>query len=337
MKVSRKDLLQVLSAVQAGLATKEILEQSTSFVFADGFVYTYNDEIAISAPIDVDFEGAVQAAEFLKLLNKTPDTEIDLEATDAGLVVKSKKYTATIKLAAKILLPIDKLDIPDKWSKLPSDFAKAVGFCLFSVSTDMTKPALTCIHAFDNRVESTDNYRLTIRKFDKKYFKEPLLIPANAAKELTSFNATQYSAADGWIHFSTDDDVVFSCRTYLELAFPILEKVIELKNPGELKFPADVEEALERTSIFSASALQIEQHITVSLDDKLLTLEGSGDAGKIKETARVRYKGDPCSFKINPGFLSTILKLKSTALVGDSKLRFDDDTFTHVVALMQNV
>ena len=334
MKANRKKLLADLSLVKAGLATKEVLEQSTSFVFQGGFVYTYNDEIAISHPVDIDVTGALRAKEFLALLNKTADAELDLVTTDAGLEVKGKKYTATIKLSAEILLPINELEIPTEWDPLPKNFGAAVKFCLFSVSKDMTKPALTCIHAFADKVESSDNHRLTIRYFAKPFFKEPLLIPANAAKELVGFGAISYKACGGWLHFCSENDTVFSCRTYDDLLFPSLEKVIELEDSGEVKFPEDMQETLGRASIFSESQLKLDQRIKVGLDGKNLTIEGQGDAGKIKETARVRYTGEPCHFYINPDFLASVLKLKSSALVGADRLLFEDDEFIHVVALL---
>ena len=47
MKINRKDLIKVLKKVQPGLASQEIIEQSGAFVFTDGRVFTYNDEIAV--------------------------------------------------------------------------------------------------------------------------------------------------------------------------------------------------------------------------------------------------------------------------------------------------
>ena len=56
MEVNREGLLEILQRVQPALADVEMLEQSRSFVFTNERVYTYNDEIAISHPCQMDFE-----------------------------------------------------------------------------------------------------------------------------------------------------------------------------------------------------------------------------------------------------------------------------------------
>ncbi|GAG03362.1 unnamed protein product, partial [marine sediment metagenome] len=46
----RKDLLEALDKVQPGVDMQEVIEQSSSIVFDDDHLYSYNDEISISAP-----------------------------------------------------------------------------------------------------------------------------------------------------------------------------------------------------------------------------------------------------------------------------------------------
>ena len=76
MKINRQELLKALTAVKPGLTSVEILEQSTSFVFKKGRVYTYNDEIAISHPVDKSLSGVVSAKEFYELLNRYTDKQL---------------------------------------------------------------------------------------------------------------------------------------------------------------------------------------------------------------------------------------------------------------------
>ena len=80
MSTNRKDLLKVLQLVRPGLAAKEIIEQSTSFIFTKGQVIAYNDEISVSHPVvkGLDLDGAVQANELFALLNKLTDDTIEL-------------------------------------------------------------------------------------------------------------------------------------------------------------------------------------------------------------------------------------------------------------------
>ena len=46
MRVSREKLMQALEAVSPGLANRELIEQSSCFVFKSGMVMTFNDEVA---------------------------------------------------------------------------------------------------------------------------------------------------------------------------------------------------------------------------------------------------------------------------------------------------
>ena len=102
MKTNRTALLAILQAVKPGLANKEILEQSTSFIFAQGEVLTYNDEVAVRHPLpdDLPLEGAVQAKELFALPNKLKDDEISLETTENELLVSGQKTKAGIRLQA---------------------------------------------------------------------------------------------------------------------------------------------------------------------------------------------------------------------------------------------
>ena len=62
MKINKAELQTALEKVKPGLASRELIEQSTSFAFMGDRVVTYNDEISISHPVaGVDINGAVKA------------------------------------------------------------------------------------------------------------------------------------------------------------------------------------------------------------------------------------------------------------------------------------
>jgi len=51
IKVNRVELKEALERVRPGLASKDIIDQATSFAFLKDRVVTYNDEISISHPV----------------------------------------------------------------------------------------------------------------------------------------------------------------------------------------------------------------------------------------------------------------------------------------------
>ena len=59
--INRELFLEQLESVQPGLSTREIIEQSSCYVFRGGEVITFNDEIACSQKCDIGIEGAVRS------------------------------------------------------------------------------------------------------------------------------------------------------------------------------------------------------------------------------------------------------------------------------------
>ena len=82
MIINREELLKQLESVLPGLSTREIIEQSSCFIFKDETVNTYNDEIACSQKSVLKIEGAVQALPFISLLRKLKEEELEKETED---------------------------------------------------------------------------------------------------------------------------------------------------------------------------------------------------------------------------------------------------------------
>ena len=114
MKVNREQLLNQLEAVLPGLSTRELIEQSSCFVFKDGKVLTFNDEIACVQTCKIGIEGAVPAMPIVNLLRKMVEEEITiLPVNDGkGLRIKGKRKQATIPMEAEIQLPIEAWEKP---------------------------------------------------------------------------------------------------------------------------------------------------------------------------------------------------------------------------------
>lgn len=331
MKLNRKSLIAALQAVSVGLAKKEVIAQSTCFVFTeDGQVVTYNDEIAVSHPIKVGFTGAVAAKELLAILNKTKAEEIELELKSGELFFKGSRAKAGLRVQSDIELPITDLAQPEEsdWKKLPANFCEALSFCLFSVSKDQNKQLLTCVHIRGQFAESSDNFRVTVFDMGKdalKVFKKNFLVPAHAAKSVVSYKPVKYAMTEGWLHFKTDTGMQFSCRTFDE-DYPNVEKILNVKG-NKLQFPSKLGEIMDRASIFSEEA-----YVTISIEENKLTVSAEGLNGWFKEESRISYAGEATEFDIAPEFMKSIMKINDTAIVGEKLLKFEGEDFVHVVA-----
>ena len=336
MKLNRKLLLTALKAVKPGLGKSNEIDQATKFVFMEGMVCTYNDEVAVSHPLEVDFNGAVPGKEFYGAVDKLKTEEVELVVTGGELLVKGGQSKTIIRIESEITLPIIDLGMPedDEYNDLPETFAEAVSSCLFSVGKDQNKPLLTCLHVKGTRLESSDNQRVTRFEMGKKAkgcFPDELLIPAHAAKSIIDYKPVEYAVTDGWLHFRNADEAMFSCRVF-EDEYPDFTEY--LKEEGkEITFPDNLSEILDRAVVICDND---NKRVTVSLAANKLTISAEGVNGKFNEAVRVKYDGAGKDFDIHPEFMRTIMRHNKTAIIG-KLLHFKTENFQHVVNLLPSM
>jgi DNA polymerase III sliding clamp (beta) subunit (PCNA family) len=327
MKIKRAVLLEALKAVQPGLAAKELIAQSESFVFADNRVFTYNDEIAVSHPVALGINGAVRAKEFYALINKVKTEDISLEVKGGELLLTGSKAKAGLRIEHDVVLPLEQLGMPENWTELPEVFCKAVQACLFSASSNEQQIILTCVHVIENLVESCDNFRITQVDMGKETIADDMLIPALAARDIITHDPVEYAFTEGWIHFRNEKDVTFSCR-YIEGEYPDYTPFMDVDGI-EVELPDTLPAVLDRASIMGDG-----ERVTIILDQNELLVTTENEAGWFEETIDIAYTGEPVEFDIQPEFMKSILKMNGTTTIGENSIRFDSDNFVHVVKIM---
>jgi len=338
VKINRKELLAALEAVRPGLAARDLIEQSTAFVFRDARIYTYNDVVAVSHPCPAGLAGAVQSKELHALLTRLTDDDIEVETTADEMLVRGKRNKAGVALQAEITLPINEVGGKKTWTALPQGFAAAVKFVLFSAGADMTKPWSTAVHVAGHAVETCDNFRLTryllqVKKGVVSKIDADLLIPAAACTDLVKYAPTHYSADDQWIHFMNAAGTEFSCRIVAD-KFPDLSPFVDREWQHEVEFPVDTAEILERAQVFLVGDKNIQPVVSVKLSSGRLTVSAKGAAGWFEEVVRVVASKEAFEFLINPNALADMLPLlKDCELSADkSVLKFEGENFIHCCA-----
>ena len=332
MKIKRKVLLDALKAVQPGLASKELLEQSQSFIFTDGFVVTYNDEVAVSYPIDIDLEGAVVAKDFFGLVNKIKADEFELTIKGNELLLKGSKAKSGLRLEKKITLPIDAVGVPEEWIDLPDLFCDGINFCLFSASKNEAHAALTCLHINGDFIESCDNHRIT--RFDMGEgaglaFPTPLLVSASICKDIAASKPIEYGVTKGWLHFRNENEVTFSCRYYNNIDYPNFDEFLEVSGTP-FTFPAELHEVMDRAKVMSNG-----ERVTLILETKELIVTSENENGWFEESIECDCKCEPIEFDIQPEFMNSLLSFKGEITIGNGRLFFQNDEFIHVVKLLK--
>ncbi len=324
METSRQDLLTILEKVSPGLATAENIAQSASFVFTQGKVFTYNDEIAVGHLVDLDIEGAVSSKELLELLRRLKSKTIEIEIDNNEFLINSKRVKSGITMEQEILLPIEQLI--DGWGEdmygLPDKFMRGIKICLTSCASDNESVILSNVHMKGKFLESCDNYQMT--RFDLgEDSQEDLLIPAAACRYLIHYKVIQYFRTDGWIHFSDGEDLIFSCRV-IEDEYPDLDQFVET-NGKEITLPKELIEVMDRSNIFN-------QQVQINILKNWCKVRARSEAGWIEEKIRIKEKKD-IDFRIDSQMLKEILKVSNTLMVGKTSLKFNMPDFIHVIYL----
>lgn len=328
-----KEFLRILKVVKSAVANRELLEQSTSFVFKDGKIHAYNNEVAVAHPIDLSIEGAVAAKELYELLDKVEDDEIDIEKGGGQLLVKGKKFKAGITMQSEIVLPLDAMekDKSGEWSVLPAGFWQAVKFCLFSVGKSSIKPLLCYLCIEPHMIRSCDGFRLTQHSMEWNLPK--IFLSSVAAGEFAGHCPSEISLGENWIHFKDSAGAVFSSRT-LDGDYPDTDSILEVKGK-EIVFPSSMVEVLGRAEVLTEEGLNLERLVGVKLEGNQIVVSSESQVGWYSEKFKVEYDGDPVEFFINSLFFREILShLKKAEMSEDqSKMKFVGDNFVHVVAL----
>lgn len=343
MKINTKQLKGMLSNLQPGLSSSgDTTDQSSCFVFAGGKAHTYNDEVAVTAELDIGVEeGAVSAKELVSLVGKLKGEETEITWQDHEIRLTCGKARAGIKISSEIHMPLDEISLPTnkQWKPLTKEFRKGLKSCLFSASRDMSKEIITVVYCSGDSLRSTDNERATIYWIGDKCFKTPVLIPAEAGKLLVSYSDIRaYSDhQEGWLHFDVADGVVFSCRCLMlkkGQSYPEFSSHFEVKG-NSFSFPTDTKNLLDRAGVFIDVDFDQDKKVLISITGKgVMKIRAEGETGWFEETARIKgYSGKEASFSINPQYLQQILSSVESATIGDDRVLFKAEGFEHIVSI----
>lgn len=326
--MKKTEILKALKIVTPGLDIRGVIEQSASFVFTDGHVTTYNDEISISTPLDLPIEGAVVAKEFTAVLSKWKSDTVDISIKGNELILKTKKVKAGIPIETEITLPTDFLSKKMKFKKLPKELLRGLSVCLFSTAAENVSAIMNCVYIHGDSVLSSDDYRITLFKMDDEIpSKKPILLPAKVVRQLIKYNVVKYATDGDWLHFKEKGtDTIFSCRA-LSGEYPDLEGFLDVEG-DKLVLPQELDESLERSRIFSQT--DDSDLVTICMSGGKLKIKARNDHGWIEESMKIKSKAD-AEFQVSPGILRDIMKITLEGVIGEQAILFETEEFSHVI------
>jgi hypothetical protein len=335
MRINREEFLKQLESVLPGLSTKEIIEQSSCFIFKDKTVNTYNDEIACSQKSMLKIEGAVPAMPFISILRKLKEDELEISAGENNkgttLLIKAKQKQAGINMEQDILLPIDAVDKPKKWKKLPENFADAIAIVQPCAGTNDAQFAMTCVHITPKWIEACDNHQVTRFKV-KIDMNKPILIRRDSIKHLVPLEMIEFSETKHWIHFRNSSGLTLSCRHWLD-EYPSDGITQILKVAGTpLKLPKGLKEAVEKAEIFSSENVD-DGNVIVNIKKGKFKITGKGVSGWFTEIKKSKYDGASLQFTIPPKLLVELVQHYNECEVTENRLKVKGGKFVYVTVL----
>lgn len=324
MTISRKILLDSLKKAKPGIESgNAVLQGADAFIFHDGKVFTYNDSIAVSIPLEIDglvdegVEGSVHADEFFKILSKFSADEINFVVTENGSwLLKCGKAKVEMTLMnfdfSERLEGVTPDSKDESWIKLPEDFVEAIGSCkMLKNATPMSG-----IYFDGKDIVSTDGFQ--INRYNVKSDLPKFWISDSSANELLKFsNFKEIQKQGNWVHFRTEDGSIFSVKTLDANKFP-MEKLLKLMDTSQPKeddlnatFPEELFNAIDRADAF---AMDISDHSAIRLILSPEKIEVSSERSSGKYVEKVAWgegfdaKFDPITMYVDPTMMSFISK-----------------------------
>lgn len=335
MRVSREELLSGLEQVQPALAPRNLLEQSTSFIFKDGEVFTYDGEVACRTYCPIEgISVAVKAKPLLDYLRKLKEDEIEVILEDNELIFEAGREVVTYTVEHRIVLPISEVPHIKNRNYVPlnegfCDALSVVAACAAGKKEESF--AFRSVHLHPEWMEACD--RKQICRWDVgSGLSEPILIRASDAKKLAPLGVIKIYASDNWLHFKNTCGTQFSCRRYLE-SYPDCSKFLAVEGT-KLILPSSLQDTIKRAEVFSAENADEEKNILlVEINKKKLKIKSRSAVGSFSRTISLDYQGDPFSFLVSPEVLLKILQKGQEIEVSGNALKLQSVNYHYVTAI----
>jgi len=330
--LEKKDIIKALETIKPGIAgCNDLSEQSELVIFAKDRIFSFNDNISISYPLDTGLEGSIYANEFLKFVRKAPEKEIEisLDENQNQFIFKSGNVRAGFYI--KIVDP-PKLDAGENWDELPPNFSDALLFCYPTTETGSYTSALGSVQIIDGLVISCNNYQAS--KYQLTDCPVSGLIPSDSAKILSSFNPVAYQKGSGRLdHYKSEDGAIMSILS-AEDDYPT-DKVLGLfEAEGEpIELPENLKDVLERQEVMAFNEDNSTPVITINITENTMEFNAKNIKGWISETVTTSKNEKEFSFMINPITLKRVLGEIHDITVNESMLNIKSDIFSYAIAL----
>lgn len=331
--VSSSALLKQLQLISGVISTNTILPILEDFLFViqDNVlkVCATDLEISMSTQVNVDAKEsgkvAVPAKMLTDILKMLPEQPVTFDINKENYAIELTSDNGKYKLAGENPDDFPKLPEPEDTTSvsMPSEvLSEAIAKCLFAVSNDELRPAMTGILFELNPSEltfvSTDGHKLVryIRKDINIEESTKFIMPKKALNllknalpaEVTSVELSYEEEKNAFFSFN---DVNLSCRL-IDARFPDYSAVIPKDNPYLLTIDrATFQNSVRRTSIF-ANKMTNQVVLNIAGNSLQLSAQDLDFSNEASEKLDCEYEGENLKIGFNSKFLSEMLGVMDT-------------------------
>lgn len=318
--VNREQFLRALQEVKPGLSQRDILEQSASFVFRKGRVWTFNDEVLCSARsgLPKDLTAVVRAKLLLALVQKAEDESITITAEGEEFKLAGKKWKSGLASDKEVLLDLSKVEqpAPEDWFPVADDFCEAVQLVQECAGKDQQQFVLTCVHIHPKWVEASDNNQLA--RFNcKTGVKESVLVRRDSIKPVPQYDITKMAVAENWVHFQAGNGTRISITRFADQFYDLTEM---LSGDGvKVTLPKTLADLTDRAKLVSDETE--EDRVKVTLNADKVSVSARCDSGWFAAGQPAKYKGPKFSFLVSPKMLVSLVDKYPEAVIDTANYR----------------
>ena len=293
--LSKPALVEAMKKCLPGVEKgSSLIEGADTFLFTPGFVHTYNDAIAVSAP--VEYQGpeiSVKAVDFFRLVSKLNAPMVQAEIKDQKLVLTGGRTRATMTLTdpSKLKTYLDTLGLTEAaWADLPGGFEDGVKLCKMSCNTTPLRGiSIAPNSAGVSAVMATDSSRISMSPL-KGNMPQVWLDDPDIGEMMKLGEMVQYAIQGAWFHIKYKDGVVFSCKKKDHAQYPVtmmnqnLDACIAAPAINQGRLPKDLGEAVDRVSTMASGTTEKQGLIRLTFHQDGLELYArkvSGDAQEV--------------------------------------------------------
>lgn len=331
-KINRGELLASLGLVMPSISKRGTIEQSSCFVFRDGWCTGFNDEICCrtKSGLDPDLEVAVKAEPIVKWLELVVDDDVDVTLDRGQFKLRAGRDKCWIRAEQEITLPIDEVDTPESWRPLPADFWDAIKQVMDTAGGANDDFRCRCVHVHPEYVEACDRKQATRWELETGA-EAPFLVQAVTIAQGLTMGLVKFGETKNWAHFR-NKGLIFSCRRHLD-KYPTdgITRMLEFRGE-KCNLPKGGEQAAKLGEIFTGGDKD-NNRLDVDLTPGKMTVRGETDKGGASREMDTSYSGPPVSFRLAPQLLIQLIRRANNCEVGPGKLLITGEHWKYLTVL----